>query len=155
MKKFLLIALFGISLCNVYSQEATDSLDKQAQFPGGLTALRLYLAENMVYPDEALELGITGKCYTKFVVSTTGNISNIVIVKGVPDCPECDAEVIRLLKAMPHWEPALKDGNPVVSYYSMPFTFNIVTRKSLRDERRAKRRNGDSEIKHSSNNQTK
>lgn len=141
MKKLLPILLLGISAStSAFSQETIDSLDKQAQFPGGSEALKLYIAKNMVYPQEALELGITGKCYAKFVVSTTGNISNVVIVKGVPDCPECDAEVIRLLKAMPDWEPARYNGMVVNSYYNLPFTFSIVTRKSEREKKRAARK---------------
>ena len=93
-----------------------------------------FLAENIVYPDEALELGIQGKCYARFVVTKKGNVSNVEIIKGVEYCPEGDAEVIRVLKMMPKWKPARNNGKKVNSYYNIPISF-IATSSGKREEK--------------------
>lgn len=100
-----------------------DAVEEQAEFPGGMAALKAYLANNIKYPEVALEMGIGGKCYLKFVVSTSGNISNVKVVKGVPDCKECDEEAMRVVRAMPNWAPAKNNGKAVNSYYNLPVTF--------------------------------
>lgn len=100
-------------------------VDEPAQFPGGMTALRKYLADNMRYPQTAIEKGIQGKVYLKFVVSEEGKISNIVLLKGIPDCPECAEEAIRLVKAMPNWIAGKNNGKSVKSYFNLPLTFKI------------------------------
>jgi len=100
-----------------------EAVEEQAEFPGGMAALKQYLANNIKYPEVALEMGIGGKCYLKFVVSTSGNISNVKVVKGVPDCKECDEEAMRVVKGMPNWAPAKNNGKAVNSYYNLPVTF--------------------------------
>jgi len=124
MKKITLFLLFttGIIMtaCNWIGPKVEEH---QAEFPGGIPELRKFLANNIRYPDVALEMGIDGKCFARFVVSRTGEISNVHIVKGVPDCPECDAEVARVIKQMPNWKPAISNGRPVNSFYNLPVTF--------------------------------
>ena len=64
-----------------------SSLDQQAEFPGGNMRLKMWLAENIRYPQTAIELGIEGKAYVQFIVDKNGNVRNPVIIRGVPDCP--------------------------------------------------------------------
>lgn len=100
-------------------------LDEPAEFPGGPAALRTYLSENMRYPQRAMETGTEGKVYVRFIVGLEGQISDVVVQRSVPDCPECDAEAIRLVEAMPHWKPGKNQGKPVKSYYNLPITFKL------------------------------
>ncbi len=102
-----------------------EVVEEQAEFPGGRAALLQYLANNIKYPDVALELGISGKCHLKFVVSTSGNISNVKVLRGVEGCPECDAEAVRVVKGMPNWKPGKNNGKAVNSYYTLPVAFKI------------------------------
>lgn len=103
--------------------EILEVVDVDASFPGGMEKLRVYLEQNLKYPTVAEEMGISGKCYVKFVVSATGSISNVKVVKGVRDCPECDAEAVRVVKAMPNWIPGQVRGKPVNSFYNLPIPF--------------------------------
>lgn len=96
-----------------------------AEFPGGMVALKQYLTDNLRYPETARELGIEGRCYLQFVVSARGNISNVVVKRGVPQCPECDTEAIRLVEAMPKWNPGKNGGKPVKSTFNLPVTFKL------------------------------
>lgn len=99
-------------------------VDKAAEFPGGETAMFQFLNKNLVYPVSAKEEAISGKCYMQFVVSKEGLINNVKVLRGVQGCPECDQECIRVIKSMPNWTPALKDDQPVNSYYNLPFVFS-------------------------------
>ncbi len=102
-----------------------DIVDEPAEPPGGMAALKKYLAENIKYPQTAVEMGLEGKCYLQFVVSENGYISNVKIKKGVTDCPECDQEAIRVVKGMPKWTPGKINGKAVNSTFSLPVSFKL------------------------------
>lgn len=63
--------------------------EEPAEFPGGQSALKAYLAKNVVYPQTAKEAGLEGTSYIQFIVSAKGNISNVKVVRNMADCPEC------------------------------------------------------------------
>ena len=102
-----------------------DIVDEPADFPGGVVALKKYMAENLRYPQMAVENELQGKCYLQFIVTETGEITNIKVKKGVPNCPECDKEAIRLVKSMPKWIPGKKKGKAVDSTFTLPGTFRL------------------------------
>ncbi len=102
-----------------------DYVEEYAQFPGGVAAMRDYLAKNLKYPEIARDAGIEGKCYLKFVVSNKGEISNVQVMRGIPGCKECDNEAIRVVKSMPNWIPGKNNGKPVNSYFHLPVSFKI------------------------------
>lgn len=85
------------------------------EFPGGMEALNALVKQQVNYPEEAKERGIGGKCYLRFVVEADGSISNVIVTRGVPDCRECDKEVVRFMKTMPNWIPGTYNGKPVGS----------------------------------------
>jgi len=82
-----------------YEQGPETIVDVQAEFPGGKEGLTNYLKANLVYPKSAIEADIQGKCFIRFVVSKSGDLSQFIIAKKVPGCPECDAEALRVMKA--------------------------------------------------------
>lgn len=102
-------------------------VDEPAQFPGGMDKLKPYLRDKINYPQIAIELNLQGKCFTKFVVSKTGEISNVTVERGVPDCKECDKEAVRVIKGMPLWTPGKIKGRAVDSYFNLPVTFKLAT----------------------------
>lgn len=102
-----------------------DIVDEKAQFPGGHEALIKFIIDNLKLPQTAIDMGIEGKCYLKFIVSENGYILNATVKHGVRDCPECDKEAIRLVKSMPNWIPARVNGKSVNSTYTLPITFKL------------------------------
>jgi len=100
-------------------------VEENAEFPGGLSAMMKYIQQNVQYPAMAREAGISGKCFLKFVVNETGDISNVEVLKGVPGCHDCDKEAIRVVKSMPKWKPAKMTGRAVKCYFNLPFSFKI------------------------------
>lgn len=85
--------------------------------------MRKFIAENLVYPESAQKAGIEGKAYLQFVVGTDGKLTDIKVMRGVADCPECDAEAVRVVRLMPNWIPGKNAGKPVKSYYNLPIAF--------------------------------
>lgn len=100
-------------------------VEEQAEFPGGTAAMYKYIQQNVQYPAMAREAGITGKCFLKFVVNETGEISNVEVLKGVPGCSECDREAIRVVKSMPKWKAAKMTGKSVKCFFNLPINFKI------------------------------
>ena len=100
--------------------EIYEFVDEPADFPVGMVALREYLSKNFVVPESVKGTGYKGKVYLQFIVSSEGNISNVKIVRGAPDCSDCDKEAIRVVKSMPKWTPGKISGKPVNSYYNLP-----------------------------------
>lgn len=92
---------------------------------GGMSAFYKYLGSNIQYPAMAREAGISGKCFLRFVVSETGQISDVQVAKGVPGCPDCDKEAIRVIKTYPKWKVGKQNGRPVKVFLSLPISFKI------------------------------
>ncbi|MFB6316943.1 energy transducer TonB [Saccharicrinis sp. FJH54] len=96
-------------------------VEKMPSFPGGEAAMMKFLSDNIKYPTIAQENGIQGRVYVNFVVSKTGEISNIKVVRGVD--PALDQEAIRVVKSMPKWEPGEQRGKPVNVSFMLPINF--------------------------------
>lgn len=98
---------------------------KIAEYPGGKEVMVTYLQKNLIVPAVAEEKKISGKVYLKFAILTDGSISLIQIVQGIPDCPECDLEAVRVLAYMPKWIPASCDDTPLNQWYALPIVYNV------------------------------
>lgn len=98
-----------------------DYPDKEATFPGGAAAMKKYLAENIQYPEIAMELGDQGKVYVEFVVNKDGSIEQVKIMRGVSK--EIDREAKRVVRSMPSWTPAESSGEAVRARCRIPINF--------------------------------
>lgn len=106
-------------------EEILIVVEEPAEFPGGMAEMRVYLAKNIVYPTTAMELAIEGKVYLRFNVMIDGSINSVKVLKGITDCPECDKEAVRVVKAMPKWKPAKNIGKAVNSQMTIPVIFKL------------------------------
>jgi len=93
-------------------------------FPGGDTARIMYLNENLKYPKIAKETGIQGAVYVSFVVEKDGSITNVKILRGIGG--GCDEEALRVINAMPKWNPGRQNGKEVRVQFNMPITFKLI-----------------------------
>lgn len=98
-------------------------VEQKAQFPGGDAAMYKWIAENINYPAQAAEEGISGKVVVQMVIEKDGSISNVKVVRGKH--PELDAEAVRVVKAMPRWSPGRNNGHAVRVTYMLPITFSV------------------------------
>ncbi|MBC9813483.1 energy transducer TonB [Crocinitomicaceae bacterium CZZ-1] len=101
-------------------------VDESPSFVGGMVQMNQYFAKNMKYPERAIKEEIQGKVYIKFVVEEDGTPTQVKLMKGITDCPECDVEAVRLIKQMPKWEPGKINGKAVKCYYTIPVTFKLM-----------------------------
>jgi protein TonB len=106
-------------------EEVEAFVDEEAEFPGGMAACYAFIGKNINYPQSAIEDQIQGKCYVNFVIDRGGNISDVRVAKGVPGCPECDKEAIRVVRMMPKWKPGKKNGTDVKSRFMVPVNYKL------------------------------
>ena len=135
MKWNLLLLIIGIALPSFFYAQNTNAvsgdnaeyefseLDEQPQFQGGTDGLVKYLSENIKYPKKAEKKGITGKVYVQFIIDKTGKVVDVVAINGIEK--SLDKEAIRVIKTMPKWKPAMKNGNPVKVKYTIPISFKL------------------------------
>lgn len=98
-------------------------VEEQPRFPGGEAALMTYLRNNLRYPSSARQNNIQGTVLAQFVVLADGSIDEVQILKSLH--PDCDAEVQRLIKTLPKFEPGKRNGQPVNVRYRLPVRFSL------------------------------
>lgn len=108
-------------------QQGGEVVITQPEFKGGSEALYKYILTNFEYPEEAAKRSISGTMEVEFTVEKSGDISNVGILKGLDE--QVDEQVLRLLKAMPRWTPATRNGIPVRYKVSMPLTLKLSKNK--------------------------
>lgn len=98
-----------------------DYPDKEAGFPGGAAAMKKFLADNIKFPEIAMELGDQGRVFIEFVVNKDGTIEQVKVLRGVSK--EIDREARRVVRSMPKWAPAESNGEPVRARCRIPINF--------------------------------
>jgi len=101
----------------------TANVQQQPEFPGGEQAMYKWLGDHIQYPAVAAEEGVSGRVIVEFIVSKTGAIENVKVVRGRH--PALDKEAIRVVKAMPKWNPGRNNGQAVKVTYHLPVTFRL------------------------------
>lgn len=115
--------LFGILLGLIGLAVSASAQDVATKYPGGQEALDKFISETLVYPAPAMKNSVEGTVYVTFVVKPDGSLDNIKIKRMVD--PDLEAEAIRIVKKMPKWEPATRDGVAITSTYSLPIRFRL------------------------------
>lgn len=105
-------------------KDAHENLeDQDPSFPGGDLACMEWLRDNIKYPAEAIEKGIEGRVIVTFVVTKDGKITNAEVVRSSD--PLLNEEALRVLRFMPDWIPAKRNGQNVDLQYTLPLTFRL------------------------------
>ncbi|MDY6229400.1 MAG: energy transducer TonB [Prevotella sp.] len=108
------------SITNIESKKVFGNPEMQPTFNGDIN---LWLAQNMRYPEEAEKNNIEGKVIVSFVIEKDGSVSNIKALKSPHS--SLTEEVVRLVKAMPNWNPGTMSGKPVRVKYVLPLSFKL------------------------------
>ena len=98
-------------------------VEQQPQFPGGEAALLKYVAEHIRYPAVAQENNIQGKVVVQFVVTKTGAVGEVKVVRSKD--PDLDKEAVRVVKSLPNFVPGKMNGHAVNVWYTLPITFRL------------------------------
>lgn len=82
-----------------------------------------WVAQQVVYPENCKSEGITGRVTLSFVVSETGKVSDVKVLRGVHE--DLDKEAVRVVSSSPDWTPGEKDGKAVPVTYTFPVIFKL------------------------------
>jgi protein TonB len=99
---------------------AAAPLQRDPEFPGGRDAWTRFLKDNLRSPGILME-GEKVTVLIKFQVATDGAVTGFEVLQS--GGREFDREVIRVLKRMPKWKPAIRNDQPVAWFYTQPVTF--------------------------------
>ena len=97
-----------------------NPVETPPRFPGGPSALALFFSNTLSSPTD-LEAGEKKVVLVRFVVGEDGSITKAEIMQSGGDT--YDREVLRAFKRMPHWIPAIQNGNKIAVSFTQPVTF--------------------------------
>jgi len=100
-----------------------SSIEQMAQFPGGETELLRYIGNNLKYPAIDIENSVQGKVVLRFVVSKTGMVDNVEVIRSLT--PTADKEAIRVVKSLPKFIPGRQNGLNVSVWYILPISYKL------------------------------
>ncbi|MFC0345024.1 energy transducer TonB [Epilithonimonas hispanica] len=106
----------------INTNEVYESVDQNADYPGGLNGVRRFIADNVDTSSMEGEGQLTVKL--KFIVERDGTVSDVRVTQKSGNS-DFDSETIRVVKKLKKWTPAKKNGENVRSYYSIPVTMQF------------------------------
>ena len=126
------LTLFSMSMTSEKTPEKISTAtiiekgepDSEPEYPGGSTALMQFLGSEAHYPKSLESEGAEGKVFVQFVVSKTGEVTEVSIARS-SSFDAMDKEAIRMIKKMPDWNPGKKDGLPVSTKMTLPIVFKL------------------------------
>lgn len=121
----------GIDIADLEKQQVVveeapkvfEYVEQMPSFPGGEKAMYEWIGKNLVYPVVAQENGKQGRVVVRFVVSASGKIENVEVVRGF--YPACDEEAKKVVAKMPSWTPGKQNGKNVPVYFTIPIAFKL------------------------------
>ena len=114
------LASLGIDPNNPLNFHVAEELP---QFPGGAVEFMKWLTKHLRYPDRARQQKVQGKVVAVFYVEKDGNISGINVTQALQ--PDCDREVMRVLRMMPKWKPGIQNDRPCRTKVCIPVVFRL------------------------------
>lgn len=135
-------------------EEVFFIVENMPKFKGDETYMefRKYIAQNLIYPPEAIENGVTGKVFVNFVVTKEGKViiptqeslakaqakslEEVVVVAYRTLQEDADApdekyiqllkdEAVRVVTGSPDWEPGTQRDAKVNVVFTFPITFTL------------------------------
>lgn len=112
-----------------FTMPITFKREKLPLLPHGYDSLKNYIKTNLVYPEKAFNAKIQGKVDVKLLFDDVGNFSDVLLIHGMENCPECNEEALRLIKSIP--KEFIKANDNELS--PKPFFFNTFVRFKIED----------------------
>ena len=126
MKHILVVVMFFFPLLAVGQEENKEIFtfaEESPVFPGGDSAIYMFICMNLSYPDVAREQKIEGKVLLSFVIEKDGSVSNIKKIIDIGG--GCGDAAVEMLSNMPRWKPARYLGKPVRFEFQLPLVFQL------------------------------
>jgi protein TonB len=116
---------------------AENRPDRAPEFPGGEEAMGEFFAKNVQIPVKAKQARVTGDVLVTATVGPDGKLTSPKVAKGLT--PECNAEALRVVQAMPAWQPATRRGVPVATMVQVPVPFDNAAVTKFENDRKVPR----------------
>jgi protein TonB len=101
-------------------------VSEKAEFKGGAIARQRFIAENLEYPQSAIDEGIEGRVMVSFVVERDGSVSNVKILGSRRLGFGLEEAAIDVVKKMSgYWNPAKQREKPVRMRFRQPIKFQL------------------------------
>ena len=107
----------------VEEQQIFQVVEEMPEFPGGMGECMKWLGKNIKYPTISQENGVQGRVIVQFVINRDGSIVDAKVVRGVD--PYLDKEALRVVNAMPKWNPGKQRGKAVRCQFTLPVQFRL------------------------------
>ena len=104
-------------------EEVFKAVEQMPTFPGGDAELMKCLRDHIQYPTVAMENNIQGRVVVQFVVTKTGKVGEVKVVRSVDR--DLDKEAIRVCKSLPDFIPGRMNGQAVNVWYTLPVQFKL------------------------------
>lgn len=110
----LSMCLFLSTNISVIGQEKVYvAVEKMPQYGNGPDDLRMFVAQNMKYPESAAKLGVQGRIYLQFIVTDMGKVKDVTVIKVVvPEKGTVDEIVVTAQKKDKGGKVEYKDYKP-------------------------------------------
>ncbi len=115
-----------IVMVSSLSEQETETfliVEEMPEFPEGSLALRSYIDQNAIIPFSVLKDCVQGKVDMQFLVSNTGAVKNIRVLRSSNNL--LDKAAVYMVSKMPKWKPGMQRGNPVNVLYRLSVSFLI------------------------------
>lgn len=98
-------------------------VQEMPQFPGGPVEFMKWLTRNLKYPQAVQQQQVQGRVVAEFIVNKDGSVTDVRIISALH--PQCDAEVLRVLRMMPRWTAGIDKGEPCRTKVCIPVVFKL------------------------------
>ena len=120
---------------------------QKPQYPGGLTAMRAYIRENLKYPKAALDAKVEGTVVLHYNINFKGIVTDVRVISGLGY--GCDEEATRLVKELKFEVPKtrkvkVKFQKTIQIHFRLPkpkaskspqVTYTLTSKKSKEEEK--------------------
>lgn len=86
--------------------------------------IQAFINQNIVYPDSARARNIEGVVVVRFSVTAKGKISDLELIRTIG--AGCGQEAMRVVRMMPDFRPALRNGIAVATKMTLPIRFKKI-----------------------------
>ncbi|RAV97948.1 energy transducer TonB [Pseudochryseolinea flava] len=113
-------------------------VEEMPEYTGGMSSFKQFLSDNIKYPADAIQRGISATLFANFIVNKDGSISDVKVIQAKyasangelkeNELPSTIAdkftnEAIRVIQAMPKWRPGKQNGKNVRVRFVVPINF--------------------------------
>lgn len=100
------------------------TVEKMPSFQGGsLSEFKVWVTENLKYPQEAVKKKIAGRVLVQFVINEEGEVVDAKALQS----PHAllSNEALRVVNSSPRWEPGVQKGEKVAVRFVLPVDFAL------------------------------